>query len=302
MKLILSHEYGHHYSLYYKWTVWQLPSGTRFPASYYSTRPLPYAGTAPDYSLGWADCDCEVVAEDYSYLFSGYGVSQVAATWGYPSQSIKTWFENEPLGPGGPDGSAVTPSSSTSTANPPTVSISSPANGATISGSVTFSASAADDVGLTKVGFYIDNNLISEISSAPYQIALATGNYSNGTHTLLARAYGTDGQTTDATISVAINNATADTTNPTVTITDPSDNPHTWTSGTLHIGVTATDNVAVTKIEIYINDQLTLTANAASVSATWNYSNAPAGTYTLMAKAYDSSGNTAESSIVINKS
>jgi len=292
MKLILSHEYGHHYSLYYKWTAWQIPSGQRFPDSYYSVRPLTKSGTAADYSLGWANCDAEIIAEDYSYLYSGYGYHGMASTYGYPSAATRTWLVNEPIGPGAP-----APSD-----NAPTVSITAPTNGATLSGTVTFSATAFDDNSVSKVIFYIDSSLIVEDSAALYETSFNSLSYGNGAHTLKARAYDSAGQTTDSTISVTINNASSDTENPTVSITDPADNPHAWSSGTLHIVVTAADNVAVQKIEIYINDQLALTQNSSSVSANWSYDNAPAGAYTLKAKSYDTSGNTAENSIVINKS
>ncbi|MCX6810338.1 MAG: Ig-like domain-containing protein [Candidatus Berkelbacteria bacterium] len=292
MKLILSHEYGHHYTLYYKWMVWQIPAGQRFPDSYYAIRPLTKSGTAPDYSLGWGNCDAEIMAEDYSYLYSGYGYHGMAATYGYPSAATRTWLVNEPGG-----SSAPAPASDSA----PTVSITAPASGATVSGTMLFTATAADDNGVTKVGFYIDNNLLVDDSIAPYETTFNSASYGNGAHTLRARAYDTAGQTTDSTISITINNAVSDSENPTVTITDPADNPHAWSSGTLHISVSATDNVAVQKIEIYINDQLALTQNSSSISATWNYNNAPAGTYTLKAKAYDTSGNTAETSIVVNK-
>lgn len=291
MKLILSHEYGHHYTLYYKWLAWQSAYDERFPDPYYSVRPLTKTTTAADYSLGWANCDAEIIAEDYSYLYSGYGYHGMASTYGYPSAGTRTWLINEPSGPG------AAPSD-----NAPSVAVTSPANGATISGSLSFSATASDDAGVSKVAFYIDSTLLVEDTVAPYETTLVSTSYGNGSHTLKARAYDTVGQATDATISVTISNASSDVTNPTITITDPADNPHSWTSGTLHIGATATDNIAVQKIELYINDQLALTQNSSSVSANWSYNNAPAGTYVLKAKSYDTSGNTAEISITINKS
>jgi hypothetical protein len=292
MKLILSHEYGHHYTLYHRWLDWQIPSGQRFPASYYSVRPLTYDTTAADYSLGWGNCDAEIIAEDYSYLYSGYGYHGMASTYGYPSAATKTWLINEPSGSASP----------TTTDNPPTVSVSSPASGVTITGAVTFSASASDDIGLSKVGFYIDSTLIIEDSATPYSLSLNSTSYGNGAHTLKARAYDSIGQIADSTISITINNAVADTTAPSVAITEPADNPHSWTSSNLRITVSATDNVAIRKIEIFINDGLALTQEASSVTAVWSYSSAPAGTYTLRARAYDTSGNTADTSIIINKS
>lgn len=291
MKLILSHEYGHHYTLYYKWMVWQIPAGERFPDSYYAVRPLPKSGTAPDYSLGWGNCDAEIIAEDYSYLYSGYGYHGMAGTYGYPSAATRTWLINEPSGPGAPPPAD----------NPPAISVTAPANGATISGSVAFSADASDDHGVTKVGFYIDSTLLVEDASAPYSTTLATTSYGNGAHTLRARAYDTAGQIADSTIAVSINNASSDTISPVVTITDPSDNPHAWTTGNLPVSATATDNVAVAKIEFYINDSLVATENASTINRTWMRSGTPDGSYTLKAKAYDTSGNTSETSIVVNK-
>lgn len=291
MKLILSHEYGHHYTLYYKWMVWQIPAGERFPDSYYAVRPLPKSGTAPDYSLGWGNCDAEIIAEDYSYLYSGYGYHGMVGTYGYPSAGTRTWLINEPSGPGAPP----------PTDSPPSVSVTTPANGATISGSVAFSANASDDNGVTKVGFYFDNGLLTEVASAPYSTTLATTSYGNGAHTLRARAYDGAGQTTDSSITVTINNASSDTTNPTVTITAPADNPHDWSSGNLAVSATASDNVAVAKIEFYIDDSLVATENAATINRTWMRSGTPNGSYTLKAKAYDTSGNTSETSIIVNK-
>lgn len=293
MKLILSHEYGHHYTLYHRWIAWQIPYGERFPASYYSVRPLTYSTTTFDYSLGWANCDAEIIAEDYSYLYSGYGYHGMSSTYGYPSAATKTWLINEPSG---------STSSTPSTDGLPTVSITSPANGATVSGSVVFSANASDDNAVTKVGFYIDNNLLVEDASAPYETTIATANYGNGAHSLRARVYDSIAQIADSTISITVNNVTTDSVNPTVTISAPADNPYSWTSGNLSIQVSATDNVAISKIELYINDGLVLTQTASSVSAIWSYNNAPAGTYILKAKSYDTSGNTAETSITINKS
>ncbi len=227
MKLVLSHEYGHHYTLYHKWMAWQSPFGERFPDSYYSVRPLTKSGTAPDYSLGWANCDAEIIAEDYSYLYSGYGYHAMAGTYGYPSAGTRTWLKSEPSG-----SSASTPEA--------------PAQSA-VAASVVPVASASP-----------------QASSSPSPVA-------------------------------------QDTQNPSVTITAPPDNPHVWASGNLAVGASATDNVAVSKIEFYVNNQLAATQNGSSISRTWMQNGTPAGSYTLKAKAYDTSGNIAETSITINK-
>ncbi len=292
MKLILSHEYGHHYTLYYKWVVWDLGAGSRFPDAYYNVRPLTKSGTTYDYSLGWANSDAEIIAEDYSYLYSGYGYHAMSGTYGYPSAGTRTWLINEPNGPGAPPAGD----------NPPLVSLTAPAAGATISGSVEFSASASDDNGVSKVEFYLDSTLVAEDTGLPYSTTLNTLSYGNGVHTLKARAVDSASQTAESTVSVTISNVGADAENPLVVINDPADNPHAWASGDLYIRSTATDNVAVQKIELYINDYLVATENDGSMERIWPWDNVGPGAYTLKAKAYDTSGNTAETSIVINKS
>ena len=99
---------------------------------------------------------------------------------------------------------------------PPTVTISSPASGATVSGTVTISASASDNVGVTGVQFLLDGaNLGAEDVAAPYSVSWNTLTALNGAHTLSARARDAAGNnTTAANRSVNVSN---DTTVPTIT-------------------------------------------------------------------------------------
>lgn len=92
---------------------------------------------------------------------------------------------------------------------PPTVSITAPASGATISGlSVAVSANASDNVGVAGVQFKLNGaNLGAEDTSAPYSVTLNTTTLLNGTHTLSAVARDAAGnQTTSSAISVLVNN------------------------------------------------------------------------------------------------
>jgi len=70
----------------------------------------------------------------------------------------------------------------------PTVSVTAPTNGATVSGTTTISASASDNVGVTSVGFYIDSSLVSTDTSSPYSYSWSTTSYSNGAHSIYAKA------------------------------------------------------------------------------------------------------------------
>ena len=52
---------------------------------------------------------------------------------------------------------------------PPTVAISSPASGATVSGTVTVTVSASDNVGVSRVEIYLDGLLQVSDSTTPYE-------------------------------------------------------------------------------------------------------------------------------------
>ncbi len=85
---------------------------------------------------------------------------------------------------------------------PPTVAVSAPAPGATVSGTATpVSATASDDVGVVGVQFTLDGaNLGAEDTSAPYSVSWNTTTASNGTHTLRAIARDASNSTTSAPV------------------------------------------------------------------------------------------------------
>ena len=92
--------------------------------------------------------------------------------------------------------------------NPPTVAITAPANGATVSGSVNVTATASDDHGVTQVEFFVDATSLGVDTSAPYAVTWNTTTYTNGGYTLTAKATDTASQTTtSAGISVTVANA-----------------------------------------------------------------------------------------------
>ena len=89
----------------------------------------------------------------------------------------------------------------------PTVAISSPANGATISGTVQISATASSNT--IGVRFYLNGVALGlEDNFAPFLIAWDTTTTTNGTYTLTANARDLSGNvTTSAPISVTVSNA-----------------------------------------------------------------------------------------------
>jgi glucose/arabinose dehydrogenase/chitodextrinase len=85
----------------------------------------------------------------------------------------------------------------TSDPTAPTVSITSPAEGAVVSGNRTITADATDDIGVAGVQFYVDGTAQGpEDTAAPYAAQWDTRQFANGAHRLTARARDTDGKTT----------------------------------------------------------------------------------------------------------
>ena len=84
----------------------------------------------------------------------------------------------------------------------PRCGVSAPAAGATVSGTVSVSASASDNVGVVGVQFLLDGaNLGAEDTAAPYTVSWNTTGAANGAHTLSARARDAAGnQTTSAVV------------------------------------------------------------------------------------------------------
>ena len=168
----------------------------------------------------------------------------------------------------------------------PTVSITSPANNAVFTppANITVTATAADTDGtVMKVDFFDGATLVGTVNGAPpYSVTLA--NAAAGTHTLTARATDNNGAvTTSAAVSVVVDAA------PTVSITSPANNAAFTAPASIAITATATDSDgSIAKVEFFQGTTLLGTATFAPYTFTW--SNVPAGSYSLTAKATDNQG------------
>src|SRR4029079_11410726 len=106
----------------------------------------------------------------------------------------------------------------------PAVSMSAPASGATVSGTLSLTATATDNVGVTGVQFFLDGAVFgTEDTSSPYSRTWSSAASTNGTHTITATARDAAGNTaTSAPVTVTVNNVVPDTTNPTVSMSAPA--------------------------------------------------------------------------------
>ena len=88
----------------------------------------------------------------------------------------------------------------------PTVTITNPAAGATISGVVAVTATATDANGIDHVEFYVDGLLRFATSQSPYIWNFDTNGLANGTHVLSVKAYDPSGNMGQASITCTVNN------------------------------------------------------------------------------------------------
>jgi len=179
----------------------------------------------------------------------------------------------------------------------PTVSMTAPADGATVSGTaVTLSATAADNVGVAGVQFKLDGttNLGAEDTTFPYAVTWNSTAATNGLHTLTAVARDAAGNTTISTgVSVTVSNPAPDTIPPTVSITAPADGT-TVSGSSVTVSANASDNVGVAGVQFKLDSATNLGAEDTSFpySVTWNSASATNGSHTLTAVARDAAGNT----------
>src|SRR5688500_7536371 len=91
---------------------------------------------------------------------------------------------------------------------PPTVSITGPAAGATVAGTIEVRAAAQDNDAVAGVEFRLDGALLApEVTSAPYRVEWATGGAANGVHAITATARDASGNTAAAEpVSVTVSN------------------------------------------------------------------------------------------------
>jgi hypothetical protein len=112
------------------------------------------------------------------------------------AQAHGSYLVSTPLPPPPPAGDTAAP----------TVVITSPAAGATLSarGSTTISATASDNVGVASVQFLVDGKLLATTTSAPYSASWNLRKAGRGSHTLSVRAFDAAGNATTQTTSVTV--------------------------------------------------------------------------------------------------
>jgi O-glycosyl hydrolase len=178
----------------------------------------------------------------------------------------------------------------------PTISLSSPAEEATVSGTVSVTAAASDNVAVVGVQFLLDGeNLGPEDVEAPYATSWNTAAAAPGSHTLLAVARDAAGNSAASESVVVTVGNSSDVTPPTVSINSPADG--STVSGAITLTATASDDVGVAGVQFLLDGSPLGTEDvSAPYAASWNTHTTINGTHMLTAVARDAAGNATTSS------
>jgi len=182
----------------------------------------------------------------------------------------------------------------------PTSSISNPLNGASVSGIVSVTATASDNVGVARVDFLVDGVVKGTKSAGPYSFSWDTTTTGNGNHTLQSVAYDAAGNAgASAPVTDTVSNTLPDATAPVVVITSPANGSTVARNTTMTIAVTATDNVSVARVDFYVNGTLIGTDTGVPYTYSWKVPGKNNASYTLKVVASDSAGNSASSTVTV---
>jgi len=187
-----------------------------------------------------------------------------------------------------------------SSSTPPVVALTAPGDNATVSGTVSITATASDvDSDLVGVQFKLNgSNIGSQDTSSPFSYSWNTTGVSNAVYTLTAVATDAAGNvTTSAARSVTVSNASGGS-SPTVSITSPGNSA--TVSGTISITATASDpDSDLVGVQFKLDgNNLGSQDTSAPYSFSWDTNNASNGSHTLTAVATDAASNSTTSSSI----
>jgi hypothetical protein len=185
----------------------------------------------------------------------------------------------------------------------PSVVITSPASGSSVSGSITIAATASDDTGVSSVQFKAGSTVIGTDTTSPFSVSFNTASVADGSLTLTAIASDAAGNQTTVTRSVTVSNVVVpppDVTAPSVSFSAPASSA--TVSGSVTVSVTASDNVGVSSVQFKAGATVIATDNTSPYSVTLDTTGLTNGSVTLTAIAMDAAGNqgTATRSVTVS--
>jgi subtilisin family serine protease len=175
---------------------------------------------------------------------------------------------------------------------PPTVTITAPVANTPVRGRLTLSAHATDNVGVSKVLFFVDDILVGADATAPYAVSWDSDMAGHGVHRLVARVFDSSGNQAGS----APRTITVDLVPPVTMITSPM--PGATITGGVTVAASAADAGGINKVVFFDGAAEIATDTTAPYSFTWDTSRVPSGIHQLATRAHDIAGNVGASASV----
>lgn len=177
---------------------------------------------------------------------------------------------------------------------PPSISVTNPANGSTVSGKVYFTATASDNSRVTAVTLRVDGKWVVTDGSSPYSLVLDTTKFKDGKHDVILRAWDPYENKTDAkTLTLNFKNSGAkDRTPPAITVTNPSNGE--TVSGNVYFTATASDNSRVTAVTLRVDGKWVVTDGSSPYSLKLDTRKFKNGKHDVILRAWDPYENKAD--------
>jgi hypothetical protein len=185
---------------------------------------------------------------------------------------------------------------------PPAVTIGSPTDGAAVSGTVAVAGTSSDNAAVAKVEVAVDSGGWQPASgTASWSWSWNTSGLSGGSHVVHARATDSSGNAATTSVSLTVQTAPADSTPPTVTVTAPA--AGSSATGAVTVAGTSNDNTSVSAVDVSVDGGAWVRASGTSSwSWSWNTTTLSNGSHTVAARATDSAGNSAQTSVSVTVS
>lgn len=196
----------------------------------------------------------------------------------------------------------------------PTVGVSNPTAGATVSGLVPVSVSATDNVGVSRTELWVNGSLVGTDIATPYAFSWDSTSVADGSVTLTARAYDAAGNVTSKAVTVTVANAAqkaepepkaepaptpaADTVAPQVKLTNLTEGA-TLSGNKVTIDGSATDDVGVVELRLYVNDKLETKVSNSKLSYSLNIKKLGKGSHSIALEALDAAGNSGKVTVSV---
>lgn len=183
---------------------------------------------------------------------------------------------------------------------PPTVTVTVPADSATVSNVVSLNATATDvGSGVASVKFSIDGSNVGTVNSGPFTLNWDSRSVANGAHSIQALATDLMGNQSNSTVVNFTVANVIDTTPPTVSMSAPADG--SMVSNVVTLTATASDEPGGSGIGTvsFIVDGFAIgSVSNSPYSISWNSRNVTNGVHTIQATARDLSSNATTSASI----